>query len=199
MPKQVCHSRERSLLSDLADGLSQQMGFWGCDARDSEGSLLVAKGFQRIARADADGEGSSRYRRLVDGGVLELHSFCAGWYPVSGNGVIFVRQLGRVFGCSPGLAPTPGDYTGRLLPCSPDDVLRLVRPFVESIIAYEQSVLESPGPLYRERCWQAVRRMPGAKAWLRPAEAIGWMTSFASDPASTPRARDWGKSFSLAA
>lgn len=41
-------SRRRSLVGDLCKGVTQSMGFWGCDARYPDGNLLVASGFERL-------------------------------------------------------------------------------------------------------------------------------------------------------
>ena len=71
-------SRRRSLVGDLCKGVTQSMGFWGCDARHPAGNLLVASGFERLEKNPALTEGSSRYRKpwlAPQEGVSWLESF----------------------------------------------------------------------------------------------------------------------------
>ena len=108
-------SQQRSLLRDLSNGLLQQMYFWGYDARRRDGNLLVKCGMQRIAQERAEkSEGTSRYRTEWEGGVVELHGFCAGWYPQRSDtrGVVFIRHRGQLDLCDGAEPVTPGAYQG---------------------------------------------------------------------------------------
>ncbi len=189
-PAQI--SQLRSLLRDLADGLGQQMIFWGCDARHPHGNQLVQFGMQRIERASTQVEGSSRYRVEWQGGVIELHGFCVAWYPrdAYGDGAIFIRHRGRFLSTCGMQMHVPGDYDGERLGLhSPDELLELVIPFVSWWITYEEWIQSNTSPNYRELCWSEARRFKKSASWLRPVDALEWLRRFVLDPTNTPRAR----------
>ncbi len=181
-------SRRRGLLVDVAAGVAQQMVFWGCDARQP--GLMAGLGLERLARRETGGEGSSRYRALWREGCVELHSFCAGWYPGRGEGVIFVRHLRRILACTGGKPPSPGAYEGRIVPRSPDEIVLLVRPFLEWILHYEDRLADERGKSYREACYRHALRMPGNRPWLPPDEGRDWFRAFLADPSGVPRVKD---------
>ena len=184
-------SRRRSLVGDLCKGVTQSMGFWGCDARYPDGNLLVASGFERLEKNPALTEGSSRYRKLWRNGCIELHSFCAGWYPAKGNGVVFIRHRERLFSCTAGDPPQPGKYYDRLAGGTNDDLIHLAAPFVEWMLSHENWISSRYGPSYRNACWNHVQTLPGTRPWLAPKEGVSWLESFLRHPNHTPRARDW--------
>ncbi|MGC6467726.1 MAG: hypothetical protein ACON5N_19260 [Akkermansiaceae bacterium] len=66
------------VLRDLANGLQQQMFFWGQDVVRPERNLLVEQGFSRSPSRGL--KGTSCYRREWQGGHVELYGSCAGWY-----------------------------------------------------------------------------------------------------------------------
>jgi len=179
--------RRRSLLSDVCRGLQQQMIFWGCDIR--QGGVPVRLGFEKLPRRDAAGEGSSRYRLHSAEGILEIHSFCAGWYPRNGEGVVFIRQAQRVFVCTSGKPVEPGHYGDRLRAQSPDRILEMVRPLVRSVADYETLVMAAMSPAYRAACWRLAAGRQGFRPWLRPEQAVDWFEGFLADPAQVPRPR----------
>jgi hypothetical protein len=183
-------SHRRSLLGDLSEGLRQQMYFWGCDAR-YEGNLLVRCGMERVAREKAEGEGSSRYRQDWAAGVVELHSYCAGWYPREERraGVVFIRSKERVQSCTGGTALTPGVYeAARMGAEGRDELLERVKPLVAWVLVHEEAVLARVGEDFRERCWEEFRRRTRFKAWLRPAEGRRWLRQFLDEPLWLERA-----------
>jgi len=167
--------------------LQQQMIFWGCDIR--QGRLAERLGFERLARPETGGEGSSRYRLPAAGGLLEIHSFCAGWYARNGEGVVFIRQAQRLFVCTPGGPVEPGRYGERLRAESPDRILEMVRPLVRSVADYETLVTAAMGPAYRTACWRLAAGRRGFRPWLRPEQAVAWFEAFLSDPLHVPRTR----------
>ena len=185
-------SRRRSLLRDFADGLLQQMFLWGCDARRKDGNLLVEFGMQRIARsADAvKSEGTSRYRMPWEGGVVELHGFCAGWYPQRAKawGVLFVRHRGRVELCDGTEAVTPGEYKS-IGDGNTDTLLESVMPLVRWLVSYESWIQMTMPSGYRHACWMEYLSLMGARPWLPPDEALRWLRCFANSPHTTSRAR----------
>jgi len=187
------HSRTRSLLRDLANGIGQQMFFWGCDVRHAQGNLLVRAGMQRLARLEARGEGSSRYRMAWEGGLIELHSFCVGWYPdgSSHHGAIFIRGKERLQGCLGESPLTPGRYEeDRFSSECSDELLRTVRPLITWLLAYEAQVESLAGPHYRQDCWMKYLSKVGARPWLSPAQANAWFQDFLECPEKVRRPRE---------
>lgn len=186
-------SRIRSLLRDVARGLGQQMFFWGCDIRHVSGNLLVRAGMERIARAKSHGEGSSRYRMKWNGGLIELHSYCLGWYGQQPpfRGAIFIRSLERLSSCRGPLPVTPGHYEHEQMTAEgADELAQAVRPLLGWILSYEQEVREITEPSYRDTCWQRYVSKMGAKPWLQPSDAEAWFQSFLDTPNQTQRPRD---------
>ena len=183
-------SRRRSLVCDASRCLSQQLVFWGADVRSRTGNLLVAFGMERIPRTEVGCEGSSRYRTEWGGGVIELHSFCIGWYPAGSEGVLFIRNRERLHTCPSGCVIHPGTYDS-VVGAAPDDLLPVARPLLAWVAGYERWVRATTRADYRFRCWdQLVARM-GVRPWLPPDDALDWMERFVADPDSKPRPREW--------
>ena len=187
----VAASRRRSLVRDACGCLQQQMFFWGCDARHRSGNLLSGFGLMRIARTKNASEGSSRYRMDWGDGTVELHSFCAGWYPRSGDGVVFIRNREHLYSCTGDEPLTPGAYEDeRHRGTDADTMLQTCRPLLEWVAEYEQWIeTRTPGD-YRRNCWMKLLSRMGGRPWLPPAEAKTWRQCFLADPATTPRARE---------
>lgn len=184
-------SRSRSLLRDIAKGMGQQMFFWGCDARHSQGNLLIRTGLQRLARK-TNGEGSSRYRQPWQGGLIELHSFCVGWYPdqFTGHGAVFIRGRERLLGCHGETPLTPGRYErDRFFAESSDELLTTIRPLVAWLLAYEARVAVLAEASYRQDCWLKYLAKTGARPWLSPSQAAQWFQDFLNGPAQVRRPR----------
>lgn len=190
-------SRKRALLSDFGAGLAQQMILWGCDARYPGGNLLVRMGMERLAREEVSQEGSSRYRTPWKDGLVEVHSFCAGWYPTIGTGVVFIRHWKRFAACEGGMPAEPGRYA--MAAAFPDEMLELVRPIAEWIVDYETRVQAAMGTAYREACFRQAVRSPGVRPWLPPQRAVEWMEGFLRDADSVGRAREWVREVRAAA
>jgi len=184
-------SQVRALVRDLAGMLTQQMFFWGCDAQHSGGNLLVRLGGMRLAREQQCGEGSSRYRFAWQDGTVELHSFCAGWYPrATESGVIFIRARERFFDCAGATPLTPGHYeAGRFRFANAEEMLVLCRPLLSWLLDYERQVAAATPPGYRARCFATYRQHGHSKPWLPPAEARAWLAGFLESPDSTRRAK----------
>ena len=187
----VAPSKRRSLVRDACGCLHQQMFFWGCDARHPDGNLLIRHGLTRIARCESGGEGSSRYRMDWRGGTVELHSFCAGWFPASGDGVLFIRHRERLHRCSGGEPIRPGHYDSeRVGGATNDEMLLTSLPLLEWVVGYEKWIAAQTRPGYRQRSWKRQLSQMGSRPWLPPEEAVSWLIKFLADPTSTPRARD---------
>lgn len=185
-------SQVRALVRDLAGMLLQQMFFWGRDAQHAGGNLLVRLGAQRLAREHQCGEGSSRYRFAWKSGTVELHSFCAGWYPndATASGVIFIRGRERFFDCAGALPLTPGHYEeGRFRFANADEMLVLLRLLLTWLVDYERRVKAATCPDYRDRCFALYRQHGHSQPWLPPDDARCWLAQWLASPDHTPRAK----------
>ncbi len=183
-------SRRRSLVRDLADALRQQMYFWGCDVRHPSGNLLAQVGMERIARPSAEGEGTSRYQMPWQNGVVELHGFCAGWYSSEADGALYIRGRNALTRCRGGAPLTPGQYEPeRLAPATREELLMLVRPLIDWVVAYEEWAEQAAGAAHRARCWAALHTLRRGQPWLAPAQAREWLHTFLHHPEATPRPR----------
>jgi len=169
-------------LRDLADGIQQQMFFWGQDVRRPEGNFLVAQGFQRSPSLGA--KGTSQYRLPWKNGHIELYGSCAGWYGPEG-GFTFIRPRRR---CAIWLSgeetPIPGAWQRELIAKStPHNELYLASlPFLDWIINYEHAVLTRFGKSYREANHREYNKVPKAKAWIQPTAALQWLQCFRETP-----------------
>lgn len=188
----IAPSRRRSLVRDVCGCLRQQMFFWGCDASHLGGNFLIRYGMNRLGRAETHSEGSSRYRMGWRDGTVELHSFCAGWYPSAGNGVVFIRNREYLSSFAGGEPLTPGVYdSARCTDSTIDDMLENCRPLLEWVSDYENWIHSQTGSEYRHKCWRMLQSRAGGRPWLTPSDAQNWMNRFLDDPGSTPRARDF--------
>lgn len=196
-------SRRRSLARDVAQGLVQQMFFWGCDARHPAGNLLERAGLERIAREDIRGEGSSRYAMAWRSGVVELHSFCAGWYPgdPERTGTVFIRSQERLFTCKGTEPVVPGIYEdSRFARDGADDLLAALSPLISWVNHYEKQVRYLAGSGYRQACWMRYLAKPGARPWLPPEDAARWFRDFVREPEAVRRPREvWRRALSAVA
>jgi hypothetical protein len=191
-------SQTRALVRDLAGFLTQQMFYWGCDARQRDGNLLVRLGADRVAREQAFGEGSSRYRFPWQSGLIELHSFCVGWYPAAptDSGVLFIRGRERIFGCAGARPLTPGHYEEeQFRPANAEELLEFCRPLLSWIAAYEERVRDCREESYRDQCFELYRKAGHGRPWLPPELSQVWMEEFLAGPQKTRRAkwlrREW--------
>ena len=79
-------------LRDLAEGIQQQIFFWGQDVLRPEGNFLLEQGFEQSPSTGL--KGTSCYRREWQQGHVELYGSCAGWYSESGR-FTFIRPWKR--------------------------------------------------------------------------------------------------------
>ncbi|RYD35675.1 MAG: hypothetical protein EOP85_18825 [Verrucomicrobiaceae bacterium] len=164
-----------ALLGELAKGLKQQMYFWGRDVLHPSGNLLQQQGFLKSPSMGL--QGTSCYSLPYEGGTIELHGACAGWYPASGgeDGFIYIRPMAKCFLWKGGPAPVPGEWPlESLTPIQgelPESATRFIRWWIQS----EQWVTAHTGPDYRTECHRVHKRLPTSKAWLRPAEMMEWL------------------------
>ncbi len=180
-------SPQTGQLRDLVAVLRQQMYFWGRDVSHPSGNLLIANGLEK--RRSAGLQGSSCYSMSWQGGRIELHGACVGWYADSG-GFVFIRPLDRCYHWSGGQPPVPGRWESeRLKRLHPGQAHKRARPFLDWWIHYEEDVQRAQGGAYRERCFRSYRRLPRSRSALPPVDAMKWLGIYRGDPTATPRVR----------
>jgi len=126
------------------------------------------------------------------GGLIELHGFCAAWYPGASEqeGSIFIRNRSRIQSTSGGEPHRPGAYDpSRIGRLAPDRVLECVVPFAAWWIAYEEWISGTTPPAYRQACWSDAKHLGKSKSWLPPEDALRWLRQFVDDPEKAGRAR----------
>lgn len=182
-------SRLGGLLRDLTAGLKQQMFFWGKDVVHPDGNLLVRQGFTKSPSAGL--QGTSCYGLDWQGGRIELHGACAGWYPRDGGeGFIFIRPLGKCHVWLGGSAPVPGEWPAGLI--APTDFEKLhacAAPFLDWWLQSEAWIDELLGGSYRTNCFRHFKKLPKSKPWLPPADALRWVAQLRDDPRLVARAK----------
>ena len=174
-------------IRDLADGIQQQMFFWGQDVSQPGGNFLVKQGFERSPSLGA--KGTSRYRLPWQNGYIELYGSCAGWYG-SERGFTFIRPRRR---CSIWLSgeetPIPGSWQRELIctSASNDELYLASHPFLDWLIAYEDAVVARFGDSYRKENYWKYGKVPKAKAWIEPKAALQWLKCFRHTPEQLTR------------
>ncbi len=174
-------ARTRALWRDLAAGLRQQMYFLGRDVLHPSGNLLLRSGF--LKRPSEGLKGTSCYRLPWEGGFIDLHGSCAGWYPdAEGPGFIYVRPRSRCFRWMGDAPPVPGKWPVRLLRADDTAALHAAAlPFLSWWLAYERAIITAGHGGHRGDCYRGLRRAAGLRQWLPPSEAIGWVEQFRTD------------------
>lgn len=133
-------SRLRALPRDYTDLLGQQMFFWGRDVIHPRGNLLCENGFEK--RKSEGLEGTSCYRKhLEEGGFIELHGACAGFYDPENSaktGFLYIRNRSRCFLFSADEPPAPGFYSPDTLGYGPAlDLYNASLRFLDWWLEYE--------------------------------------------------------------
>ena len=175
-------SLEPYFFRDLANGIQQQMYFWGQDVQRPEGNFLVKQGFERSPSLGLPG--TSRYRLPWKGGTIELYGSCAGWYGPE-SGFTFIRSRGH---CDIWLSgeetPIPGAWQTHLLAkeASREELYEASLTFLDWLITYEHAVLEEFVKHYREANYRRYKKVPKARQWIRPEAALSWFECFCQSP-----------------
>ncbi|MEN8772378.1 MAG: hypothetical protein ABF379_15045 [Akkermansiaceae bacterium] len=180
-----CHLR------DLAEGLQQQMFFWGQDVTHPKGNQLVKNGFERLRSKGL--KGTSCYRREWQNGHLELYGSCAGWYGPYG-GFAFIRPRKRVvIWTSSEKTPTPGLWEPDFIKPSirKEELHAASLPFLDWLISYEKTILEQFGVEYREENYGRYDKVPKATSWVRPEVALRWFSCFRNTPDQLVRPKNF--------
>ena len=182
-------ARLSGLMRDLSAGFRQQMFFWGRDVVHSSGNLLREQGFER--RPSAGLQGTSCYRLPWEGGAVELHGACAGWFPdgAAEGGFLFIRPAGRCFlwlGASPAV---PGDWPPDRLGIEPVALHAAAKPFLRWWQSSEEWVHSRLGPAYRRDCFRHFKKLPKARVWLPPVAGLAWLRALHDKPETLKRLR----------
>ena len=169
-------------LRDLANGLQQQMFFWGKDVVHPSGNFFVQQGFKRSASVGL--KGTSCYRLPWEGGVIELYGSCAGWYGPEG-GFVFIRprRLCTMWDSS-SVTPIPGVWQKEHIrkSMSPSEVYRAALPFLNWLISYEYVVQKHLGAAHRQNGHRLYKNLPKSKIWLPPQLALEWFECLCNTP-----------------
>jgi hypothetical protein len=180
-------SRWGGLVRDVTAGLRQQMYFWGKDVVHPAGNQLVRLGLEK--RKSPGLQGTSCYGKCWQGGRIELHGACAGWYGPQG-GVVFIRTMDHCFGWDGEDPPVPGQWEkDRLLSFTPREQWERMQPFLDWWISYEAAIPMLHGARYRALCVREFKRLPRSTPWLPPTAAMRWLRGFRSDPSTLERAK----------
>ncbi len=167
---------------DLADGIQQQMYFWGQDVLSPVGNFLVHEGFKRSPSKGL--KGTSCYRLAWQDGHIELYGACAGWYG-NGKGFTFIRPRKRcVIWLSEQITPIPGAWRNELVAkaVAKHDLYRASLPFLDWLISYEAAVMARFGIGYRLLNYRDYKKVPKNKTWLRPSTSLEWFKCFRDRP-----------------
>ncbi|MGB2403447.1 MAG: hypothetical protein ACPIA7_08565 [Akkermansiaceae bacterium] len=173
---------ENYFFRDLAEGMQQQMYFWGQDVLRAEGNFLVREGFER-SRSEGL-KGTSCYRLAWQNGHIELYGACAGWYG-GGRGFTFIRPRKRcVIWLSDQLTPVPGAWRNDLISkaTTKHELYEASLPFLDWLISYEKAVTTRYGSAYRLMNYRDYKKVPKTKAWVTPEAALQWFQCFRESP-----------------
>ncbi|MGJ8674184.1 hypothetical protein [Rubritalea sp.] len=172
---------------DLAEGIQQQMYFWGQDVLHPEGNLLVEQGFERGQSKGL--KGTSCYRLEWQGGHIELYGSCAGWYG-GGSGFVFLRPQRRCVVWSSSVeTPVPGSWQTELIhkPTNREELYTASQPLLDWLISHEEAVNKRFGDGYRMENYRSYQKVPKAKAWIEPDAALSWFRCFRENPSQLKR------------
>lgn len=195
-PPGTSRQRLRLTLRDAARAFYCQMYYWGRDVLHPDGNLLVRYGFTKIPRTTK--EGTSRYQLDWQGGLLELHGFCAGWYAQDGRpGICFDRRHDAWRLWNSPVPPEPDAVqrgacrtsSASLLTTDPAPVLELVSGFAGWLLHYETWARRQWGASARKEQHRDFVKLRSRRWWLPPEESLAWLQALANDPLNAPRPR----------
>ncbi|MEM9081669.1 MAG: hypothetical protein AAGC74_13370 [Verrucomicrobiota bacterium] len=176
-------------LRDLAEGIQQQMFFWGQDVLRPEGNFLLDQGFSRSPSTGI--KGTSCYRREWQQGHIELYGSCAGYYKSEGS-FTFIRPWKRCAVWTAETTPIPGSWQRAFIKAtaSKEELYQASLPFLDWLISYEFAVLSTFGRSYRKSTHWKYKKVPKAKPWLEPSLALEWFQTYRSNPKQLLRPRN---------
>ena len=178
------------LLKDFTNALGQQLFFWGCDVTHPGGNLLCKYGLERQKTAKI--EGSSCYRTVYKGDIIELHGLCVGRYSKQNPSFLYTRRYRSCWVYDDSKPPLPGQYDKNLIIKKPLAQVEVAsRLFLEWWLDYEAWVAANTRSDYRKKCYRSFRKLSSAKTWLRPTDATSWLQTYMDSPATLKRAKKW--------
>lgn len=178
---------------DLAEGIQQQMYFWGHDVLRPEGNFFLQQGFQKSPSKGL--KGTSCYRKAWQNGHIELYGSCAGWYGADSS-FAFIRPKRRcMVWLSAQETPLPGAWQEELMKkkAGKNELYYASLPFLDWLLAYEHSVLAHFGAAYRVQNYTEYKKVPKAKAWIKPDKALRWFKCFLETPEQLVRPRQFSQ------
>lgn len=174
---------------DFANGIQQQMFFWGQDVLHPSGNLLLKTGFKKSPSTGI--KGTSCYKLAWQDGHIELYGSCAGWYGKNG-GFAFIRPWKKCVVWESGTeTPIPGTWKKEFVKrnASRAELHKAARPFLEWLLSYERFVQQECGEQYRSENFKSYKKVPKAKLWLPPKVALEWMECLYQSPTQIRRPR----------
>ena len=89
------------------------------------------------------------------------------------------------------VTPIPGEWQDQLInrSASLDELYIASQPFLDWILFYERAVKNAMELLIECKTIWIIRRVPMAKAWIEPVDALGWFRCFRERPDKLERAR----------
>jgi|TARA_B100000073_G_C23490069_1_gene475231 hypothetical protein len=89
------------------------------------------------------------------------------------------------------VTPIPGNWQDHLIDKSAtcEELYLASRPFLDWLISYEEAVIKRFGGDYRMQNYKDYQRVPMAKSWIEPVDALGWFRCFRERPDKLERAR----------
>ena len=180
------------LLNDFTKALGQQLYFWGCDVTHPNGNLLCEYGLER--RKNEGVKGSSCYRLVYQGDIIELHGLCVGRYSKDKSSFLYTRKHRRCWIYEDSKPPLPGSYNKNLIKNKSIHQIEMAsRRFLEWWLEYESWISTQTHPSYRNQCYRSYRKLPKAKLWLQPNDALSWLQHYMDSPSTLKRAKNWKK------
>ena len=180
------------LLNDFTAALGQQLYFWGCDVIHPQGNLLCEYGLERRKK---DGvKGTSCYRTKYQDDIIELHGLCVGRYSPNKISFLYTRKYRRCWVYEDSEPPLPGHYDKKLIKRNAVHQIEMAsRRFLEWWLEYESWIAATTNPAYRRMCYRSYRKLPKAKSWLQPNDALSWLQDYMDSPTTLKRAKRWKK------
>ena len=178
------------LLNDFSNGLGQHLFYWGCDVMHPRGNLLCEFGLERYKHKGISG--SSCYKTIYQGDIIELHSFCVGRYSQNTPSLLYTREDRQCWVYKGDHPPLPGQYDPALINKSSIKKLETAsRSFLEWWLEYELWISENTHPSYRMKCYNSFKQLTCAKTWLNPKEGLSWLQNYMYTPSTLARTKDW--------
>lgn len=169
--------------------MEQIMYYLGLDVRHESGNRLLMAGFRKSRSLGL--QGTSRYRLAWDGGEIEMHGACAGWFGEEA-GVVYFRRRGRFYLWQGAARPVPGEFRRECVQRGGgEERLSRVRRFLAWYVAYEKELRAELGEDYRRACFREYKRLARSRSWLSPERDLRWLVALERGLPELSRARNF--------